>query len=225
MQNSRTPQSYSGAGRSCRQSARPSDLSSTDGWKSCDTASTTASLSDLDVVIATSHGAAISARQGLMPGRYVLQRNCVPHAACVSCPSVAAPQCDCSIASMIVHGTPISRHLTCESRQTQLANKDETLVCCNVDWGGSRIVRIDRETGHESPLSHHCTPSLAARHWPQMATWMFTGSRHTPPPHYPYQYDKKCDPSSRLSTMSAMLGSFDALAEIIGPILIAQSRQ
>ncbi len=101
----RTPQSRSGAGRSCRQPARQSGVNSTDGWRSCDTTSITLPVSDLDVVIATSHGAAISALQGLMSGRHVLQRNCVPHITCVSCPTFAAPQCNCSTASMIVHGT------------------------------------------------------------------------------------------------------------------------
>lgn len=91
-----------------------------------------------------------------MSGRPVLERNCVLHIACVSCSSVVAPQCDCSIASMIAHGTHPSRHLACESREPQLVNKGETPVCCNVDWGGSRINRNSRRSrsrgGLISPL-------------------------------------------------------------------------
>ena len=88
-----------------------------------------------------------------------MERNCVPHIACVSCPSVVAPQCDCSIASMIAHGTHPSRHLACESREPQLVNKGETPVCCNVDWGGSRINRnsLKKQVTRRSHLTsaHH----------------------------------------------------------------------
>ena len=102
-------QTRSGAGRSYRQATQPSDLNSSDGWRSCDTAPTMVPVPGLDVVIAASHGAAISAPHGLTPGWPVLRRNCVPHIACVSCPYVAVQQCNCSIASMIVHETrPIS---------------------------------------------------------------------------------------------------------------------
>lgn len=149
-------------------------------------------VSDLDVVLATRYRAVISTLQGLMSGRHVLQRNGVPHVACVSCTSVVAQQCNCSIASMIVHAMrthSVIWHV--KVARPSWSRKGETPVSCDVT--GLRLERFahcpqfPKEAGHESSSSHSGTPSLGTRHRPQMSAWLFMGSL-SPLPH---KHDKE----------------------------------
>ena len=119
-----------------------------------------------------------------------------------------------------------SRHLACETRQPQLVKKGETSVSCDVTaprlGRSTQRPQFPEEAGHESSSSHSSTPSLAVRHRPQMSAWMFTGFLITPPPQNAI---REATPL-HLSTLSArLLGSFDAVAEDVGPRFIVQSRQ
>lgn len=163
--------------------------------------------------MATSHGIAISAQQGAQCQDNMFCSETVCHTACVSCPSVAALRCDCSLASMVVHETHPSRRLACESCQPSWPTRAKHPIA---QRSKSRVAT------HLTTIAHYLWKAGTGRRCPHgclrgpALPWAIT-----PPPHYPYQwYDKGCDPSLALrvfSTSSANLGTFDAVAEAVSP--------